>query len=119
MVSPSSQSQLRRRLSPSSRARRERRAADRRRRIWLAAGGAFAIVTAAPLSIAAFMGVDSAFPGIEAAKSFLVMMTERSPGDRTKGELARTKQRAAAPKERALGKITPPAPPQEFVEAIA
>jgi hypothetical protein len=86
----------------------------------LASAGAVAIVLAAPLSIAAFMGMESSIPGISSAKSFLAMMSDRSPGDRTKGELTRTKERAAPePKERALGKITKPEPPKEFVEAIA
>lgn len=81
---------------------------------------AFTAVLAAPLSIASYLGVESSIPGIAAAKSFMAMMSERSPGDRTKAELTRTKQRTApAPKQRALGKITPPPPPKEFVEAIA
>lgn len=113
-------SQSRRRLSASSLARREKRAAARRRNTALGVGGAMAIVLAAPLSIAAYMGVESALPGFEAAKSFLAMMADRSPGDRTKGELTKTKKAAApAPQQRALGKITKPEPPKEFLEAIA
>ena len=107
-----------RRLTAAGRARRE--AASRRRKI-LAAGGALTIVFAAPLSIAAYLGIDASFPGIEAAKSFMAMMAERSPGDRTKGELIKTKQAALpdAPTQRALGKITKPEAPKEFAEAIA
>jgi hypothetical protein len=57
---------------------------------------------------------------VQAAKSFLSMMGDRSPGDRTKAELTKTKHRAApAPHQRALGKITKPEPPKEFLEAIA
>ncbi len=110
-----------RRLTAAGRARREKLDATRRRRKILAAGGALTIVFAAPLSIAAYMGVDASFPGIEAAKSFMAMMADRSPGDRTKGELTKTKQAAAAdvPTQRALGKITKPEPPKEFVDAIA
>ena len=75
---------------------------------------------AAPLSIAAFMGVDASIPGIEAAKSFMAMMAERSPGDRTQGEITKIKRAAAAaPTQRALGKITKPEPPRELVEALA
>ena len=110
-----------RRLTAAGRARREKLDATRRRRKILAAGGALTIVFAAPLSIAAYMGVDASFPGVEAAKSFMAMMADRSPGDRTKGELTKTKQAAAAdvPTQRALGKITKPEPPKEFVDAIA
>src|SRR5829696_4376128 len=110
-----------RRLTASGRARRAKRAAARRRRqMFLAGAIAFTAVVAAPLSVASYLGVESKIPGIEAAKSFMAMISERSPGDRTKAELTRTKNRAAAaPKQRALGKITPPPPPKEFVEAIA
>lgn len=107
-----------RRLTAAGRARRE---ATRRRRVSLAAGGALTLLFAAPISIAAFMGVESGFPGVATAKSFMAMMSERSPGDRTKGELLKTKQKAVpdAPTQRALGKITKPEAPKEFVEAIA
>jgi hypothetical protein len=109
-----------RRLTAAGRARREKLESVKRRRKILAAGGALTIVFAAPLSIAAFMGVDASIPGIEAAKSFMAMMAERSPGDRTKGELTKIKQAAAAaPTQRALGKITKPEPPKELVEALA
>lgn len=108
-----------RRLNASGRARRAKRAAARRRHQMLLGGAiAFTAVIAAPLSVASYLGVESSIPGVTSAKSFLAMMAERSPGDRTKAELTRTKQRTAAPKQRALGKITPP-PPKEFVEAIA
>ena len=110
-----------RRLNASGRARRAKRAAARRRRQMLLSGAiAFTAVIAAPLSVASYLGVETSLPGVASAKSFLAMMAERSPGDRTKAELTRTKQRAAAaPKQRALGKIIPPPPPREFVEAIA
>ena len=110
-----------RRLNASGRARRAKRVAARRRRqIFLSGAIAFTAVFAAPLSVASYLGIESKIPGVEAAKSFMAMMSERSPGDRTKAELSRTKQRTvAAPKQRALGKITPAPPPKEFVEAIA
>jgi hypothetical protein len=110
-----------RRLTASGRARRAKHAAARRRRQMILAGAiTFTAIIAAPLSVASYLGVESSLPGVSAAKSFMAMMAERSPGDRTKAELTRTKHRSvAAPKQRALGKITPPAPPKEFVEAIA
>ena len=120
MVAPRSQSRSLRRLSASSRARREKKAAAKRRGIYLGSAGAFAIVLAAPLSVAAFMGMESSIPGFDSAKSFLAMMTDRSPGGRSKGELTKLKQtKVAEPRERALGKITKPEPPKEFAEAIA
>jgi PEP-CTERM motif len=110
-----------RRLSASSRARREKRAAAKRRLTYLGSAAGVAIVLAAPLSIAAFMNMGSSVPGMEAAKSFLAMMTDRSPGDRTKAELTKTKQAKLpdVPEQRALGKIAKPEPPKEFLEAIA
>lgn len=120
MVAPRSKSRSLRRLSASSRARREKKAAAKRRGLYLGSAGALAIVLAAPLSVAAFMGMESSIPGFDSAKSFLAMMTDRSPGGRSKGELTKLKQtKVAEPRERALGKITKPEPPKEFVEAIA
>jgi hypothetical protein len=84
----------------------------------LAGGAGLAILGAAPLSITAFMGLESGFPGLDAAKSFLALLDDRSPGDRTAAELTKTKKKAA-PEQRALGKITKPENPPEFLEAIA
>jgi hypothetical protein len=50
------------------------------------------------------------------------MMTDRSPGERTKAELTKTKSKKlamAAPKMRALPKVAKPELPKEFVAAIA
>ena len=107
-----------RRLTAVGRARRE---AVQRRRIALAAGGALTILLAVPLSVAAYMGVGTTFPGMDSAKSFMAMISDRSPGERTKGELIKTKHTAAPdePTQRALGKITKPEPPKEFIDAIA
>lgn len=82
-----------------------------------AAAAAFALVGVAPLSISAWMGVDPAIPGLDAAKSFMAMMSDRSPGDRTAAELTKTKKKA--PQQRALAKIAKPETPPAFEEAIA
>jgi hypothetical protein len=103
-------------LSASSRARRAQRKADTHRRRLMAGGAALAVLIAAPLSITAFMGVDSSFPGLDAAKSLMALLEDRSPGDRTAAELTKTKKK---PEQRALGKSSKPEPPAEFVEAIA
>jgi hypothetical protein len=121
MSVPVQSSRTGRRLNASGRARRAKRAALRRRRQMLLSGAiAITAVIAAPLSVASYLGVETTLPGVASAKSFLAMIAERSPGDRTKAELKTTKHRpVAAPKQRALGKITPPPPPKEFVQAIA
>ena len=109
-----------RQLNARGRARRAKRVAAKRQRLILVASASLAFVIGAPLSVAAYMGVDSDFPGVSAAKSFLAMMADRSPGDRTKAELTKTKHKTIpVPTQRALGKITKPEPPKEFVEAIA
>jgi len=92
--------------------------AVKRQRRLLAGGAALAALIATPLSIAAFMGVDPGFPGIDAAKSFMALLNDRSPGDRTAGELTKTKKKAV-PEQRALGKINKPQAPVEFEEALA
>jgi len=105
-------------LSASSRARREQRQAARQRRRLMGGGAALAVLIAAPLAITAYMGVDPGFPGIDAAKSFMALLEDRSPGDRTAAELTKTKKKAA-PEQRALGKVSKPETPPEFEEALA
>ena len=104
-------------LSASSRARREKRRAVTKRRRFLAGGVVLASLVAAPLSITALMGVGSTFPGLDAAKSLMALLEDRSPGDRTAAELTKTKTKK--PEQRALGKVTKPKPPEEFIQAIA
>lgn len=112
-----------RRLNASGRARRAKRATAQRRRTILMSAAALALVVGAPLGIVARMGMlDPGLPGLDSAKSFLALMTERSPGERTKAELTKTKSKKlamAAPKMRALPKVATPELPKEFVAAIA
>ena len=112
-----------RRLNSSGRARRAKRAAVQRRRTILMSAAALALVVGAPLGIVARMGMlDPGLPGLDSAKSFLALMTDRSPGERTKAELTKTKSKKlamAAPKMRALPKVAKPELPKEFVAAIA
>jgi hypothetical protein len=112
-----------RRLNASGRARRARHASVQRRRTILMGAAAFALVVGAPFGIVARMGMlDEGLPGLDSAKSFLAMMTDRSPGERTKAELTKTKSTTlamAAPKMRALPKVAKPELPKEFVAAIA
>ncbi len=103
-----------RRLRSSARARR---AAANRRRLAASAAAVLVILAAAPLSISALMGWDTSLPGLETAKSFLALMDDRSPGDRTAAELTKTKTvQVSQPEQRALGKITNP---PEFEQALA
>jgi len=60
----------------------------------------------------------SAAGGLPLAKSLVALLDQRSPGERTKAELANDKQRLAArPQQRALGKVRP-ALPAPFVKAL-
>ena len=62
-------------------------------------------------------GVD--VPGVEAGASLLAMLEDRSPGERTTGELAASKKKLAeAPRQRALGKIHQPEAPPELIQAL-
>ena len=68
----------------SGRSRRARRKAiKRQQRMALAAAGALAFLAAAPLTMAAYLGTDPLVAGLDNAKSFLAMMSDRSPGGRT------------------------------------
>jgi hypothetical protein len=84
-------------------------------------GAALAVLVAVPLSITAYLGIGSSIPGLDAAKSLMALLEDRSPGDRTAAELTKTKKKAA-PEQRALGKVSKPDKPEtpsEFVEALA
>lgn len=77
---------------PSTSRRRKSRLQWRRRRpIFIASGSAISVAIASALSIANFAGVDLANAAVEKAKSLIEMMNRRSPGERVKGELTKTK----------------------------
>ncbi len=65
----------------------------RRRRSLLVAGGSVTAALTAALSFASFTGADIASAAVERAKSFLQLMSQRSPGERVKGELTKTKRK--------------------------
>ena len=122
MLSAVTSSRSGRRLNASGRARRAKRAAARRNQLILGSALALILVLGAPIAIATRMGAVPTMPGLDSAKSFLAMISDRSPGDRTKAELTKTKKKAAAPaapKQRALAKVTKPELPKEFVNAIS
>jgi hypothetical protein len=58
---------------------------------------------------------------VDKGRDFLALMKDRSPGERTAAELTKTKKKAAAvlPRQRALAKVQKPAPPKEFLAALA
>ena len=71
-----------------------RRSLRRRRRSILFAGTSTAVATlAAAFSISSFAGGDLAGAAVERARSFIQLMGQRSPGERVKGALTKTKHR--------------------------
>ena len=77
-----------------------------------------------PLSIAALESSGFDVPGVDAPRSLMALVEDRSPGERTAAELTKTKaakKLAEAPRQRALGKITKPREqvlPKSVVDAI-
>jgi hypothetical protein len=67
------------------------------------------------LSIASFAGVDLANATVERAKSLADLLDGRSPGERMKGELTKTKHKTVALAERDVPK---PNAAKELVEAL-
>src|SRR5438045_7744466 len=63
----------------------------RRRSIMFAGGSTAAALLASAFAGANLAGVDIASAAVEKAKSFLQLMSQRSPGERVKGELIKTK----------------------------
>jgi len=106
------------RMSSARRHYRRTRAGRRakRRPLLFAGGAALTIALTTALSLASFSGVDLASAAVERAKSLAELMSRRSPGERTHGELIKTKHKMVA-HERALPKIQP-APPN-LVEVLA
>ena len=112
MSSASTSSRSGRRLNASGRTRRAKRASARRNQLILGSSLALALVVGAPIAIATKMGAVPTLPSLDSAKSFLAMISDRSPGDRTAAELTKTKKKApaatVAPKQRALAKVAKP-----------
>src|SRR5947209_16943064 len=65
----------------------------RRRSILFAGGTSAAALLATAFSAANFAGVDVASAAVERARSFLDVVGQRSPGERVKGALIKTKPR--------------------------
>src|SRR5689334_16785985 len=89
-------------LRERRRAYAKRRARAKRRPILLAGGAALAVALSGALSIASFSGVDLASAAVERAKSLAELMSRRSPGERTQGELVKTKHKVLAERGHAL-----------------
>lgn len=71
----------------------------------IAAAAALTLLMAGVVSLTTFGPTALASAAIERAKSFLQLMQQRSPGIRTKGQLANTKHRVAHRHQRALPKV--------------
>src|SRR5438093_13127242 len=79
------------------RARRERK---RRRSVLLATGAAAAALIGFEFSVTSFGGMNIAEAATNQAKSLLALLDQRSPGERTAGELTKTNStRALADRE--------------------
>src|SRR5438105_9666894 len=87
--------------------RRSRRHRARKRLLTAAAAATAALAGA--LGFADFAGVDLASAAVERAKSFIELINRRSPGERLRGELIKTKHRHfKVLAERAAPEIPPP-----------
>jgi PEP-CTERM motif len=71
----------------------EERRRARRRRPWIAGGAALSVAIVAALFLASFNGVNLASAASAKAQSFLDLMRQRSPGQRTQALLTKTKHR--------------------------
>jgi hypothetical protein len=85
--------------------------------------GAIAAVLAITtiLSTAGFDGTSIANAAVEKAKSFIQLMQQRSPGERTRTMLIKTKHKKILAHERALPKVRvalPEIPPPTFTPAL-
>jgi hypothetical protein len=99
---------------PSTRGRRARP-------LWLVAGIALTLALTTAFSITSFDGASLANAAVERAKSFLQIIQQRSPGARTKAQLALTKQKRPILHERALPKVRmalPAIPPPTLEPAL-
>jgi hypothetical protein len=91
----------------------------------LIGSAALSLLLVPALSVEYFGGTDFADAAVQKAKSFLELIQQRSPGHRTKAQLAKIKHRAAArPHERALPKVVipailPPGPPERLIDIVA
>lgn len=100
-----------------SRAYRARaRMRQRRRSIALAAGLSLAVALGSAFSLTSFPGSALADAAVSRARGFLELMAERSPGERTRGELMKSRGGALTGRETA-----PPGRPlpRNLVEVVA
>jgi hypothetical protein len=81
----------------------------RRRSVLFAGGSAAAAMLASAFTAANFAGIDVASAAVERARSFLQLMSQRSPGERVKGELTKTKRKYRVLAERSPAEM--PVPP--------
>ncbi|MEO8454426.1 MAG: hypothetical protein ABI454_04645, partial [Sphingomicrobium sp.] len=97
-----------------------RRSSRRRRRSFLFAGGSTMAALATAFSVTNFAGVDLASAAVERAKSFLQLMSQRSPGERVKGELIKTKHKKYQVLAEREGPVMPSPPLTEsLVDVLA
>jgi hypothetical protein len=101
---------------------KDRSAARRKRRgrqpLVLAGGGALAIALASVWSLASFNGVDIASAAVAKAQSIADVMSGRSPGQRTEGQLTKIKHKRQSRVLAERGQPETPVPPV-IAEALA
>src|SRR3954447_2420586 len=108
-----------------ARARTNQRVRARRvRRLIVGSGVAVTVALASALSVPTLGGADIAAAAVQKAKSFLELMQQRSPGNRTRAQLAVNKHKAALhqralPKVRMAVPILPPELAPPLIDIVA
>jgi hypothetical protein len=92
------------RRSRTFRARQQKR---RRRSVLLAASAALAVTLGFEFSVASFGGMSMAEAAVNQAKSLVDLIDQRSPGERTAGQLTKIKNKALADRELAPKPVVP------------
>jgi hypothetical protein len=86
----------------------------------VASGLGLAVALTSALSVASFSGIDVADAAISKGKSFLELMSQRSPGERKEAHLIKTKHRHfRVLAERIAPEIPPPALYKPLVDVFA
>jgi hypothetical protein len=92
-------------------------------RVLIAGTACLAAMASAPLAVTTLGEHGVAVPGLSSAQKLMALIDARSPGERQKGELTKTKnkQLAETKRERALGKVFPPkpSPVEQLAQVIA
>jgi hypothetical protein len=98
--------------------RRRRRVVQRRRRLrMMGAAAAFIVALGSALGIASLTGTDLAGAAATRAETLMDLLDKRSPGERTEGQLTKTKTRQHMLADQVA--VPPPRAPMEVAQLIA